>query len=278
VSSTPCPDEHRRFEALLLAMMRVLRDPHAAERIADQRETFFAECGVSGADLEQLLAANPKRILVYRKLVRRGLAAAIRKQIPRSAARLGARFEAYVDRFIEEEAPRSPYLRLAIAEFLTWARTRWNDDNDVPDYIGDLAQHEHSYFDISAAEAHEQRGPVLPELELERPTRFDASTRLYRYAYAVHRLSDDLASTDEPAREPTALLAYRDAEHEVHYLELTPLAASILERLLAGEELGAAITTACAALGQPLAAPVLESTAALLTKLRERGALLGAEP
>ena len=35
---------------------------------------------------------------------------------------------------------------------------------------------------------------------------------------------------DEPPHEPTALFVYRDAEHEARYLELSPLAAAILER------------------------------------------------
>jgi hypothetical protein len=88
----------------------------------------------------------------------------------------------------------------------------------------------------------------------------------------------DEAARDVPAREPTALLVYRDAEHEVRYLELSPLAAAILERLLAGSTLREAVLGGCGVLGHPVDGPVLEGTAALLADLGGRGALLGAAP
>ncbi len=101
--------------------------------------------------------------------------------------------------------------------------------------------------------------------------RFDASTRLCRYDHAVHRLDAALDARDVPAAEPTALLAYRDAEHDVRFLELTQLAAAILERLLAGALLGAAVVGACEALAHPVDPAVTGSTAALLEDLVERG-------
>jgi hypothetical protein len=115
------------------------------------------------------------------------------------------------------------------------------------------------------------------EIALDRGVRFHASARLCRYAFAVHRLSAELDARDEPAREPTALLAYRDAEHEVCFLELTPLAAEIVGRLLAGAQLGTAVVASCAALAHPVDPAVTASTAALLEDLLARGAILGGE-
>jgi hypothetical protein len=97
-----------------------------------------------------------------------------------------------------------------------------------------------------------------------------------RYDFAVHRLVDSTDDRTEPAQEATAILVYRNPEHEVRYLELTPLAADILERLLGGESLGSAVTLACRHAGVALDASVLEGTARLLADLGERGALLGA--
>ncbi len=115
------------------------------------------------------------------------------------------------------------------------------------------------------------------EIALDRGVRFGAAVRLCRYDHAVHRLDADLAARDVPAREPTALLAYRDAEHDVRFLELTPLAAEIAARLLDGARLGAAVVDACAALSRPVDPAVTGSTAALLEDLMERGAILGGE-
>jgi len=63
----------------------------------------------------------------------------------------------------------------------------------------------------------------------------------------------------------------------VRFLELTPLAAGILDRLLRGEPLGQAVTGACAEAGIPIDPSVTGSTAALLGDLLERGAILGGE-
>ena len=65
----------------------------------------------------------------------------------------------------------------------------------------------------------------------------------------------------------------------MQYLELTPLAAEILGRLLAGAHahLGPAVVEACAALSRPVDAAVTGSTAALLEDLVARGAIQGGE-
>jgi hypothetical protein len=106
--------------------------------------------------------------------------------------------------------------------------------------------------------------------------RFHRSATLVRYDPAVHRLQADVSARDVPPREPTALFVYRDAEHEIRYPELTPLAAAIAGRLLAGATLRDAVLGGCEELGHAVGAGVLEGTAALLADLNQRGALLGA--
>jgi len=138
--------------------------------------------------------------------------------------------------------------------------------------MAELARHELSAFDVAAA-PDERASPHV--IELDRAVLFHPAVRLCRYDHAVHRLSADEAARDEPAKEPTALLAYRDAEHEVRYLELTPLAAAILARLLRGETLREGVTGGAGDLAHPLDGAVLSSTAALLSDLEGRGVVLG---
>ncbi len=269
-------EDAARFPALLGAVESLVRAPRVEARIARDPEGFFVEGGLGAADAASLAAVGERRLLVYRKLVRRGLASAIRQEIPRTAARLGDAFEAWVERFIDEEAPRSHYLRDVAFELVAWARPRWAEDASVPAYLGDLARHELTGFEVGSAE--EDRGATEIDLDLDVTARFHASVRLARYEHAVHRLLADEAASDVPAREPTALLAYRDAEHEVRYLELSPLAAAILDRLLLGETLRSAVVGASSSLGEALGPEVLASTARLLDDLVQRGALLGGAP
>ncbi|WP_433928178.1 DUF2063 domain-containing protein [Sorangium cellulosum] len=301
-SSQPPPE----LAALQRALQRSVSEPDEAAIAADPR-AWLARAGVEGADLEAMAPLPPGRLLLYRSLIRRGLTGAIRAGIPRTAARLGARFEADVARFLEVELPRSRYLRDVAFEFVGFAAPRWAEDPEVPAYLADLARHELAAFAASCAEPDDDEaggpagaqgaqdaaagGPGAPgtldaagapasgeELSLDRGARFQRAAALVRHEHAVHRLEGGEAARDVPAREPTSLLVYRDAGHEVRFLELTPLAAEILGRLLAGAALRDAVVEGCAALGRPVDGPVLESTAALLSDLAERGALLGAAP
>ena len=107
---------------------------------------------------------------------------------------------------------------------------------------------------------------------------FSPSLVVARYDHAVHRLPVDESDRSEPVAERTALAVYRDAEHAVRYLELTPLATEILDLLMSGETLGRAVTRACGASGVAVDPSVIEGTSRLLADLAERGALLGVAP
>jgi len=61
----------------------------------------------------------------------------------------------------------------------------------------------------------------------------------------------------------------------VRYLELTPLAHAIVERLLDGESLGDALKLATAACTTELTEAILSGAASLLADLAERGVVWG---
>ena len=94
------PDDAARFLALVGAVARLVRAPGVEAQIARDPQAFFVEGGLGAADAASLAALGEQRLLVYRKLVRRGLTAAIRLEIPRTAARLGSQFELWVERFM----------------------------------------------------------------------------------------------------------------------------------------------------------------------------------
>jgi hypothetical protein len=264
-----------------VALQRAIADAclgeRAGELLAGDLRAFLESHGVAAEDVEALLAA-PARLQVYRSLVRNGLGSVVLRMLPRTRARLNAavpgRFEADLAAFAQDPGPRTHYLRDVPAELFAWVTPRWKNDAQVPAYLVDLAALELAQFAIAASEA--SRSPSQPaELALDRPLAFTGSMRLLRSAWAVHELPADEKATDPPAARDVTLLGYRDASHEVRWLELTPLAGEVLTSLAAGEPLGPAVERACASHGVAPGA-VLPDLAKLLADLGERGVLLGA--
>jgi hypothetical protein len=163
-------------------------------------------------------------------------------------------------------------------EWLTFAAPLFGNDPRVPPFIVDLASHEALEIDVaSSADTVEQAREI--ELELGSALAFARDARVVRYDFRVHELPADPNDRSVPERRPTALFVYRSPEHDVRYLELSPVAANLVERLLRGQPLGAAVIEASAAtLGSAPSQSVLEGAARLLADLAERGALLGAAP
>lgn len=265
-------------EATLVALDAVIRRIDAPERLRENPEGYLRAQGMDGKDLHALVQVGAERILVYRALVHNRMRNATRAFIPRTVARLGAsRFRGEFERWVDERAAQSHYLRDVPEEFVRWVIPRWTLDPEIPEYIPDLARHElldNSVRNDPAGGEPETGQPVA----LDRPLAFDGTVRLLDYTFAVHRLPADRGDTTAPEPKPTALLVYRDPEHTVRYLELTPFAAASLRRLLAGETVQGALQGAAADLGEPLDDEKLASAATLLADLADRRAMLGAQP
>ncbi|MEM7159598.1 MAG: putative DNA-binding domain-containing protein [Myxococcota bacterium] len=261
------------------ALDAMIRELGAQARMESDYGAYLKEHGVEGEDLDAMLEVGTERMLVYRQLVHNRIRNATRSFIGRTFARLGKeRCRRDVATFMDDRAPRSPYLRDVPAEFVEWACPRWEADPEVPDYIPDLARHELLSIDVR----NDWRGgeePTGVALALDRPLRFDGAARLVQYSHAVHRLPKSTEDRTEPEAEETRLLVYRDAEHDPRYLSLTPFAAALLEALMNdGLAVQPALQAACESLGQVLDDAALGSAAQLFADLGERGVCLGAEP
>lgn len=260
-------------EALIRAFAASVIELDAPAAVkADVRE-FFARHGVPPEVVAGLPEAAAERLAVYRTMVHSRLRAAVAEFLPKTAARLGrSRLRQEIEQFVAEAAPKAPYFWRLTGEFLKWAGPRWSGDPTLPDYLLDLARHEWSDAEVGNDPAGGEAASGKP-LALDQPVQLDGTVRLHRYAWAVHRATE----TEAPPAEATALLMYRDrTDHQVKVLELTPRAAAVTARLLAGEPLQAALMDACAELGTPLDDEFLAAMAGYFADLAERGALLGA--
>lgn len=235
---------------------------------------WLARHAVSEEDAQALAEQGKERLLLYRSLVRGTLEGALTDSIPRTLARLGPLYPEYFDAFLRERGPRSHYLRDTTPEFLDYCAPLWSADPRIPDYLIELGRHEALHIQIAAAPPR-AKDPEPAPLDLESGLAFHESARLVRYGHAVHLLPDDVEDRSEPEPKETHLFVYRDEEHMVRYLALTPLAASILGKLLAGESLKGSLISAATLHGASLDEELFRATARLLADLSERRALLG---
>jgi len=238
---------------------------------------YLARHGVAKEDVEALLAA-PRRLGLYRRLIRHNVIAVIDTMLERTRARLDrvapGTFTQAIDAFMAEAGPKTPHMRDVPSEFLAFAAPRWRKDERLPAWIVDYAELELYEFTIGVA-PRPAPPPPLDDVAADRPLVFADPHVLVRLGWAVHEVpADDLVAA--PEKRDTTILVYRDAAHRTRFLDLTPLAALILERLFAGSPLASSMVDACAAGKHPLDDTVLAGAARLLADLGERGVLLGA--
>ncbi|MDB4934303.1 MAG: hypothetical protein JWP87_1275 [Labilithrix sp.] len=249
----------------------------SADALGGDLEAYLARHGVAKEDAEAILA-SPRRLGLYRQLVRHNVVNVIGMMLERTRARLDAHVPGELDRsvdgFLAAHGPRTPHLRDVPSEFLAWVGPRWRKDARIPAWLTDYAELELVDFTIGVA-PRPSPPPPLADVTADRALVFGDPRVIVHLGWAVHELAgDDVKAT--PAERPVDLLVYRDAQHCTRMLDLTPLACAILERLFEGRPLAQAMVEACAAKGFALDAPVVGGAAKLLADLGERGVLLGA--
>jgi hypothetical protein len=240
----------------------------------DRLRAFLEAHDLDAEDVDALLA-GPRRLGIYRRLLRNNVLNVVSAMLERTQARIDAivagAFERTIDEWLAAVGPRTSHFRDVPGELLAWAAPRWAADARLPAWIVDYAELELADFTIGVA-PRPAPPPPLDEVAADRPLVFADPHRLVRLGWAVHELpGGDVRAA--PAKRDVTLLVYRDAEHRTRYLELTPLAAAILDELFRGRPLAQAMVEAC---GAALDQTVLEGAAKLLADLGERGVLLGA--
>lgn len=214
------------------------------------------------------------RAAIYRHLVAANLDECMRNILPRTTHRLGEVFFEHARRFYAERGPQTHYLRDVPAEFLVWVAPHFREDPRVPPFMLDLARHEAVAIEVSALDDAVMR--EAGELLLDRPAVFAPAARVVHYEHAVHELSLDPEDRTAPDPRPVSLLVYRDAEHELRYLALSPAAAAILTHMLCPDvSVADAITRGAADVSAVVDEALLTGTSTLLADLAERGVLLG---
>lgn len=97
------------------------------------------------------------------------------------------------------------------------------------------------------------------------------------YQFAVHKIAPDYLP-EQPGEQPTYLVVYRDFKDEVHFLELNPVSAHLLQLIMQDQQLTSRqmLNSIAEQLQHPDPEVVIQGGLQILNDLKNRNVILGA--
>ncbi len=187
------------------------------------------------------------------------------------------RWHAMIRDYFARHRATTPLFPEMPREFLHYLEHERAPDPEDPPFLLELAHYE--WVELALAMADDE--PVPPgvdrggDLLSGRPVLSPLAWPL-AYRYPVHRIGPDFQPAEE-GTAPTFLLVYRDAGDEVHFLEINPVTARLLELIQAGEDPSgeAMLRRIAREMEHPDPGIVIRGGAETLRDLHRRGAVAG---
>ncbi|UZW62559.1 HvfC family RiPP maturation protein [Lysobacter enzymogenes] len=249
-------DAPSRLRAQQFELTRHLRDPAASP----------APSGI-----------EDRRLAIYRELLFNNIASLLSGNFPAIERILGEqRWERLVRDFYRDHRCHTPLFAEIAREFQRYLQDLDEHEPDGldPPFLLELAHYEWVELALQLSEAqapHDDAGHDGADL-LDRAPRLSPLAWPLAYAWPVHRLGPDYQPA-QPPPAPTLLLLRREADGEVRFSELSPLAFRLLQRLEESPQLDARAQLRALATeaGSDDEAGFVEMGAALLRQMRANG-------
>lgn len=213
-----------------------------------------------------------RRLGIYRDLLFNNILGLLSGNFPVIERTLGEqRWERLVRDFYRDHRCHTPLFAEIAREF-----QRYLQDLDAldPPFLLELAHYEWVELALQLSEASAARDDAgVGEADLlERAPRLSPLAWPLAYAWPVHRLGPQFQPA-QPPPAPTLLLLRREADGEVRFSELSPLAYRLLQRLEESPQLTAReqLRALAAEAGSDDEAAFLDMGAALLRQMRATG-------
>ncbi|GAB3090310.1 HvfC family RiPP maturation protein [Lysobacter terrae] len=214
-----------------------------------------------------------RRLRVYRELFFNNIQSLLANGFPVIRETLGeTEWKALVQAFYTGYRSTTPLFPQIAGEFVAYIEGR-ADDADLPPWLPELAHYEwveQALFTSDAQmPAHDSESDLLEGVPVLSPLALPLA-----YRWPVMEIGPSHVP-DAPPAEITTLLVYRDAQHQVHFARIAPLAYALLTSVQNMQRTGREHLTALAA---QAGIPADEMTAhglALLQQLQAQGVVLG---
>lgn len=163
-------------------------------------------------------------------------------------------------------------------EFLKYLENERNNPND-PGFIKELAHYEWIELALMTSDLDETinwnsiniEGDLLNNTPVLSPLAWSL-----KYQYPVQQISEDFIPT-EPLQQPVYLLVYRDKNDEVHFMELNPITAMLIQ--LINEENGLTSQQILENIAEQMQHPdpsvVIEGGYQIIQDLKNRNVIIG---
>lgn len=140
-------------------------------------------------------------------------------------------WHALIRDYFEYHKAHTPLFPELPREFLKYLESeRTPDDSDFP-FLNELAHYEWVELALSVSDKSIEDININPDgnLQTERPALSPLAWPL-SYQYPVHQICTDFVP-QQPGTTPTFIIAYRDPDDEIHFMEINPVTAQLLHLL-----------------------------------------------
>ncbi len=221
---------------------------------------------------------SERRVAVYRELLYNNVESFIAQGFPVLRQLYGeAAWHGLVRGFFARHRARTPYFLEIPREFLRYLQEAYVPGPQDPPFLVELAHYEWVELALSVTDAEADPDQFDSEGDLLDARPVLAPTAWYLvYTWPVHRIGPAYRPARPPDR-PTFLLVYRGRDEAVHFTELNPVTARLIELIEAGDRPSgrAMLEQIAAELHHPAPEQVLAGGRAILEQLHEAGAIPG---
>jgi hypothetical protein len=214
-----------------------------------------------------------RRLKVYRELFFNSIEGLLASGFPVIRQTLGdTQWKTLVQQFYASHRSRTPLFTQISAEFVDYVETR-ADESGIPPWLPELAHYEWVEQALLTSDAlpppHDPDGELLDGVPVLSPLALPLA-----YRWPVAQIGPAFTPNVPPA-EPTTLLVHRDANHDVRFTRIAPLAYGLLASLQANPWTGREHLAALANDIGADAADMQTHGLLLLQQLRAQGVVLG---
>ena len=211
---------------------------------------------------------NTARMAVYQNAVFNNMAESVNVCFPVCQAVLGKRaWQKLMREFVANFAAASPIFKDIPAQFLQFITAK----KELSSYFAALAHYEWAELAVSHLPANNK--DLSKKTDLLKQIPILAPHLLLQYDFAVHKITKN----KKPKQiDITQILIYRNAEYEVKFIELNPMAFSLLKQLEEEKMAGAQALARLAEHTKHIDANVMVKFGGeMLHQLLDAGAILG---